>query len=159
MGEYFLHVPLDKSYLVCYHEYMSKCSHIHLLIPKVRYPMTPNENKHLCHTLDEHNTLVSEVKATLPTEEEFSAAAELFKAFDDPTRLRILATLASREICVCDIAEVLGMTQSAISHQLRALRQIKLIKSRRQGRTVYYSLADDHVVSILACATDHIRES
>ena len=120
--------------------------------------MNQDENKHLYHTLDEHNTLVSEVKATLPSEEEFSAAAELFKAFGDPTRLRILTTLASREICVCDIAEVLGMTQSAISHQLRALRQIKLIKSRRQGRTIYYSLADDHVVSILACATDHIRE-
>lgn len=121
--------------------------------------MNQNENKHLCHDLDEHNTLVSEVKAALPSEEDLSATAELFKAFGDPTRLRILSTLASREICVCDIAEVLGMTQSAISHQLRALRQIKLIKSRRQGRAIYYSLADDHVVSILACATEHIREN
>ena len=121
--------------------------------------MNQDENKHLCHDLAEHNTLVSEVKATLPSEEEFFATAELFKTFGDPTRLRILSALAACEICVCDIAEVLGMTQSAISHQLRALRQMKLIKSRRQGRAVYYSLADGHVVSILACATDHIREN
>lgn len=113
----------------------------------------------LCHDRAEHIAIVSEVKATLPTEEEFSATAELFKAFGDPTRLRILSTLAAREICVCDIADILGMTQSAISHQLRALRHMKLITSRREGRTVYYSLADDHVVSILACATDHIREN
>ena len=114
---------------------------------------------HCHHTPDEHFAIVSEVKAKLPTEEEFSATAELFKAFGDPTRLRILSTLAAREICVCDIADILGMTQSAISHQLRALRHMKLITSRREGRTVYYSLADDHVVSILACATDHIREN
>lgn len=121
--------------------------------------MRPTEsNLPLCHDPAIHEAVVSEVRAALPTEEELSATAELFKTFGDPTRLRILSTLAAKEICVCDIADVLGMTQSAISHQLRALRHMRLIRSRREGKTVYYSLADDHVVSILACATDHIRE-
>ena len=112
----------------------------------------------LCHDSATHEAVVSQVRAALPTDGELIATAELFKIFGDPTRLRILSTLLGREICVCDIADVLDMSQSAISHQLRALRNAKLIRSRREGKTVYYSLADDHVMSILACATDHIRE-
>ena len=94
----------------------------------------------------------------MPDEETIYDLADFFKIFGDSTRMSILFALDGEAMCVCDIAEVLGMTQSAISHQLRALRQMKLITSRRQGRAIYYSLADDHVVSILACATDHIRE-
>ena len=82
----------------------------------------------------------------------------LFKTFGDPTRIRILTALSRRELCVCDIAELLGMTQSAISHQLRILKQMKLVKFRRDGKTVYYSLADSHVSTILSQGIDHVTE-
>jgi len=111
-----------------------------------------------CHSEEAHETAVQLLRAAALSEEEILLAAELFKAFSDPTRLRILTTLMKGEICVCDIAEVLGMTQSAISHQLRYLKNARLIRARREGKTVYYALADSHVMAILACATDHIRE-
>lgn len=122
--------------------------------------MTKTAHEHLdtCDAVLVHEGIVDEVRAALPDESELSALSELFKVFGDLTRIRILSVLAAREICVCDLAAVLGMTQSAISHQLRSLRNAKLIRSRRDGKTVYYSLADAHVVSILACAADHIRE-
>ena len=116
------------------------------------------EKQCICHSEAEHEAAVRSLRSRMPTEEEIHLTAELFKAFSDPTRLRILTTLFGGEICVCDIAEVLGMTQSAISHQLRLLKSAKLIRSRREGKTVYYALADRHVTAILACATDHIRE-
>ena len=84
--------------------------------------------------------------------------AELFKIFGDSTRIRILYVLFEAEVCVCDIAELLGMTQSAISHQLRLLKQAKLVRSRREGKTVYYALADDHVRTILGQGMDHVNE-
>ena len=84
--------------------------------------------------------------------------ADLFKVFGDPTRIRILHTLSTQELCVCDIADTLGMTQSAISHQLRILKQIHLVKYRREGKTIYYSLADDHVYTILAQGLEHVME-
>lgn len=84
--------------------------------------------------------------------------ADLFKVFGDPTRLRILHVLSCQELCVCDIADALGMTQSAISHQLRVLKQIHLVKFRREGKTIFYSLADDHVYTILAQGLEHVME-
>ena len=84
--------------------------------------------------------------------------ADLYKVFGDPTRIRILYALSGGELCVCDIAELLGMTQSAISHQLRVLKQSALVKFRRDGKTVYYSLADTHVATILAQGLDHVQE-
>ena len=84
--------------------------------------------------------------------------AELFKTFGDPTRIRILTALSRQEMCVCDIAELLGMSQSAISHQLRVLKQMELVKFRREGKTVFYSLADSHVSTILAQGLDHVCE-
>lgn len=84
--------------------------------------------------------------------------ADLFKIFGDPTRIRILHALSARELCVCDIAEALKMTQSAISHQLRILKQSHLVKFRREGKTVYYSLADNHVHTILAQGLEHVME-
>ena len=84
--------------------------------------------------------------------------AELFKVFGDPTRIRILHALSAQELCVCDIADALGMTQSAISHQLRVLKQIHLVKYRRDGKTIYYSLADNHVHTILAQGLEHVME-
>lgn len=84
--------------------------------------------------------------------------ADLFKVFGDPTRIRILHTLSNQELCVCDIANSLGMTQSAISHQLRILKQTHLVKFRREGKTIFYSLADNHVYTILAQGLEHVRE-
>ncbi|MCI5688407.1 MAG: metalloregulator ArsR/SmtB family transcription factor [Emergencia sp.] len=84
--------------------------------------------------------------------------AELFKIFGDPTRIRILYALSERELCVQDIADVLSMTQSAISHQLRILKHSALVKFRREGKTIYYSLADDHVATIMAQGLEHVLE-
>ena len=94
----------------------------------------------------------------IPPEEELQDLAELFKVFGDGTRLKILYVLLCSEMCVYDIASVLGMTQSAISHQLRVLKQMDLVKNRRDGKTIFYSLADDHVVTILSQGLDHIEE-
>ena len=94
----------------------------------------------------------------MPPEEELQDLAELFKVFGDGTRLKILYVLLSSEMCVYDIAAVLGMSQSAISHQLRVLKQMDLVKNRRDGKTVYYSLADDHIQTIISQGMEHITE-
>ncbi len=111
-----------------------------------------------CDEFCTHADLIGKVKPELPEEEKLYDLAELFKIFGDSTRIRILYVLFESEVCVCDIAEVLGMTQSAISHQLRLLKQAKLVRSRREGKTVYYALADDHVRTILGQGMDHINE-
>lgn len=98
-------------------------------------------------------------KIDCPTDEEtLYSLAELFKVFGDPTRIRILHTLSKEELCVQDIADKLSMTQSAISHQLRILKQSALVKFRRDGKTIYYSLADDHVATIMNQGLEHVCE-
>lgn len=94
----------------------------------------------------------------MPPEEELQDLAEFFKVFGDATRLKILYVLLSAEMCVYDIASVLGMSQSAISHQLRVLKQMGLVKNRREGKTIFYSPADAHIVTILSQGLDHIEE-
>lgn len=94
----------------------------------------------------------------MPDETVLSDTAELLKVFGDPTRIRIIFVLGQSEMCVCDIANLLGMTQSAISHQLRVLKQARLVKARRSGKTIFYSLCDDHVQKILNCAMEHVKE-
>lgn len=94
---------------------------------------------------------------TIPEETELYDLAELFKVFGDSTRIRILFVLFEAEMCVCDISDVLNMTQSAISHQLKILKQSKLVKSRREGKSIIYSLDDDHVRSIIAMGREHIE--
>ena len=113
------------------------------------------ENSDYLHA---HETLVSQVRAAMPEEEILYDLAELFRIFGDSTRIRILYVLFEAEMCVCDIAAVLGMTQSAISHQLRALKSARLVKGRREGKTVFYSLADDHVKTIIDQGLDHVAE-
>lgn len=88
----------------------------------------------------------------------FNKMSELFKIFGDPTRLKILFVLFEKEVCVCDIADIVGMQQSAVSHQLRVLKQANLVKYRRDGKTIYYSLSDNHVKTIFAQAKEHIEE-
>lgn len=111
-----------------------------------------------CETVEVHQDLLALVKKSMPDETELYDLAELFKVFGDSTRIRILFVLSSAEVCVCDLAAALGMTQSAISHQLRILRQSKLVKSRKEGKTVFYSLADGHVRTIIAQGMEHIEE-
>lgn len=105
-----------------------------------------------------HTKTVELVKKELPPEEELNKLAELYKVFGDATRVKILYALFEAEMCVCGIAELLCMTVSAISHQLRVLKQAHLVKFRREGKTLYYSLADDHVRTILGEGTEHINE-
>lgn len=112
----------------------------------------------VCDGFEVHEDLLKIVNETLPEETELYDLAELFKVFGDSTIIRILFVLFEAEVCVCDLAKVLNMTQSAISHQLRILKQNKLVKSRREGKSIFYSLADDHVRTIINQGRDHIEE-
>ena len=103
-------------------------------------------------------TLLREVDAQMPDEEVLYDLAELYKIFGDSTRIKILYALFEAELCVCDIAQVLDMTQSAISHQLRLLKASKLVKFRREGKTIFYSLADEHVRTIIDMGMEHLCE-
>jgi len=105
-----------------------------------------------------HNVLVREIRGKLPFDEELFTLADLFKIFGDTTRIKILYALFESELCVCAISELLGMTQSATSHQLRVLKDSKLVGSRRDGKTITYFLADDHVRSIIDQGFEHITE-
>lgn len=111
-----------------------------------------------CDYIHAHGDIIAKVNENMPDEEILYDLAELFKIFGDSTRIKILYVLFESEMCVCDIAQLLNMTQSAISHQLRALKQSKLVKYRREGKTVFYSLADDHVRSILDQGMEHVAE-
>lgn len=111
-----------------------------------------------CETVCVHDNILEKINREMPAEEELYDLAELFKIFGDSTRIRILFVLFEAEVCVCDLAEILNMTQSAVSHQLRILKQSKLVSSRREGKQVFYSLADDHVRTIIAQGREHIEE-
>lgn len=111
-----------------------------------------------CDSLCIHEELLQKVNAQMPEEEELYDLAELFKVFGDSTRIRILFVLFEAEVCVCDLAEALHMTQSAVSHQLKILKQAKLVNSRREGKSVFYSLADDHVRTMIGQGLEHIEE-
>ena len=111
-----------------------------------------------CETFQTHEELLVLVNAGMPEEDTLYDLAELFKVFGDSTRIRILYVLFEAEVCVCDLAEILHMTQSAISHQLKILKQSRLVKSRREGKSVFYSLADAHVRTIIAQGREHIDD-
>lgn len=111
-----------------------------------------------CEAHHRHTDLVRQVNQEMPDEDELYDLAELFKVFGDSTRIRILYVLFEAEVCVCDLAQALNMTQSAISHQLKILKQNKLVKSRREGKSVFYALADEHVRTIIAQGREHIEE-
>ena len=105
-----------------------------------------------------HDQVVAQVRETLPPEQTLSDLAELFKIFGDATRIRILLVLFQSEVCVYDLAKLLNMTQSAISHQLAVLKKSKLVKYRREGKTVFYSLSDGHVRTIIDQGMEHVSE-
>lgn len=111
-----------------------------------------------CEFMHVHPELVKKVNEEMPDEEILYDLAELYKVFGDSTRIKILFVLFQSEMCVCDIAKVLNMSSSAISHQLRVLKNSQLIKFRRDGKSIFYSLADDHVRTILGQGMEHICE-
>ena len=111
-----------------------------------------------CEFLHAHDEIIEKVRAEMPDEDLLYDLAELYKVFGDSTRIKILYVLFEAEMCVCDIAKLLNMTQSAISHQLSVLKKNSLVSSRREGKTVIYALADDHVRSIIDQGLEHIEE-
>lgn len=120
------------------------------------YTNVPEIDKCDCTMI--HEEIVSQVRGKMPEEESLLDLADLFKVFGDSTRVKILCALFESEMCVCDIAALLGMTKSAISHQLRVLKQAKLIRNRRDGKVVYYSLDDEHVKNIFDQGLAHVTE-
>ena len=120
--------------------------------------MEDRYNVECCEFMHAHDEIVEKVQKEMPSEDTLYDLTELFRIFGDSTRIRILYVLFEAEMCVCDIAALLGMTQSAISHQLRVLRSSKLVKFRRDGKTLYYSLADEHVCRIISQGMEHVEE-
>lgn len=105
-----------------------------------------------------HDALLKHVRSDMPADELLQDLGDLFKVFGDTTRIKIMYALYEDEMCVCAIAELIGMTQSAVSHQLKSLKAANLVTSRREGKTIYYRLSDDHVKSIIAQGYEHITE-
>ena len=116
--------------------------------------MDEERSEYLCV----HPDTVKRLLAEMPAEEALYDLAELFKVFGDSTRIKILYALFEAELCVCDIAQLLSLTQSAVSHHLRVLKTARLVKPRREGKTVFYALADDHVRRIIAQGMEHVEE-
>lgn len=112
----------------------------------------------VCEFMHVHKEIVDKVEKVMPREQELLDLAEFFRVFGDSTRIKILYVLSQSEMCVCDIATLLQMGQSAISHQLRVLKQMRLVNFRRDGKTVFYSLSDGHIQTILAQGMEHITE-
>ena len=104
-----------------------------------------------------NETRVNKTLKNFPDQEDITAIAEIFKALSDPSRLKIVLALLKQEHCVCDIAVICNQTESAISHQLRVLRTLKIVKNRREGKVVYYTLDDDHVISLINYSLDHVQ--
>lgn len=120
--------------------------------------ITQSSDTPVCDTLCIHTDLIEPVRNSLIPEGQVQQLAELFKTLGDPTRVRIMDALAKNEFCVCDLAELLELSQSATSHQLRVLRSNHLVKYRRDGKMVYYSLDDDHVIALYHEGLEHISE-
>jgi ArsR family transcriptional regulator, lead/cadmium/zinc/bismuth-responsive transcriptional repressor len=116
------------------------------------------DNFEICNCNVIHEDVVKRVKETIPEDEILYELADLFKIFGDSTRIKIICALFQSEMCVCDIATLLGMNQSAISHQLRVLKQSRLVKYRKEGKVVYYALDDDHVKGIFDQGLAHLKE-
>lgn len=106
-----------------------------------------------------HEDVVTRVKRQMPAEEPIYEVADLFKVFGDSTRARIICALSIAELCVCDLSALLDLSQSAVSHQLRTLKQARIVKNRRSGKAVYYSLDDEHIKALFSVAFDHVMES
>lgn len=111
-----------------------------------------------CEYMHAHPETIEKIKAAMPDDDTLIDLAELFKVFGDSTRIKILSALSGGELCVCDVSTAVGMTSSAISHQLKILKNAGLVSFRREGKTVFYALADDHVMTILSQGLEHVNE-
>lgn len=118
---------------------------------------TKNENEKICYVSSTDENTLKTIKDSLYEEETITQLSQIFKALADPTRLKIISVLSQRSLCVCDIANLLDMTQSAISHHLRLLRNLKLVKFRKEGKMVIYSLDDDHVLQLFNQGLEHVK--
>lgn len=116
------------------------------------------ESKLVCGEKCPHYQKINEVKKKEPNKEEIQKLSDMFKLFADNTRLRIICSILNRELCVCDLCELLDLNQSTVSHQLQLLRNANLVKYRREGKQIFYSLQDDHVEKIIALSLEHILE-
>lgn len=112
----------------------------------------------LCETLCVHEAAVAQARSKMPDEGLLGELGDFFKTFGDSTRIRIVSALISGELCVCDIAAALDMSVSAVSHQLRVLRQAKIVRTRRDGKQIHYSIEDEHVGILFTVALEHLRE-
>jgi ArsR family transcriptional regulator len=112
----------------------------------------------LCEITIIHQDDVDGALSSLPQDSLIERTADFFKVFGDPTRVKILSALRGRELCVCDLACILGVTSSAVSHQLKGLRDVRLVRNRRDGKIMYYSLNDDHIEAILDLGLSHVEE-
>ena len=115
-------------------------------------------DENLCEITIIHEDVVKEVKKIMPKDDEIYDLAEFFKVFADSTRMKMIYALMENELCVCDLANIVNTTQSAISHQLKILRQSKLVKFRKEGKVIYYSLDDEHISQIVKKGREHIEE-
>ena len=120
--------------------------------------LDPATEAPVCEQPETHPDIIAQVREKMPGDGEQLRLADLFRMFGDPTRVQILSALLASELCVCDLAQLLGLTVSAVSHQLRLLKTAGLVTYRRSGKNVIYALADDHVRTILACGMEHILE-
>ena len=120
--------------------------------------MEDRYNVECCEFMHAHDEIVEKVQKEMPSEDTLYDLTELFRIFGDSTRIKILYALFESELCVNDIAQVVGISQSAVSHQLRLLKTSKLVKFRREGKAMYYSLDDDHVRSMIALGMEHTEE-
>ena len=111
-----------------------------------------------CEFMCVHADTVDRITSTMPDEDTLIDLSELFKVFGDSTRIKILTAPSHGELCVCDLSKLVGMTSSAVSHQLKILRSAKLVSCRRDGKTVFYALADDHVTTIIRQGLEHVNE-
>lgn len=137
---------------------MNRCSIVCLNLISWEMVKLEKERVEICNCTIIHENIINEVKSKLPDEELLYDLAEFFKVFGDSTRIKILCALFEAEMCVCDIASLLGMTQSAVSHQLRVLKGARLVKYRREGKIVYYSLDDEHIKHIFDEGLNHVLE-
>lgn len=124
---------------------------------KKETPLMENDAPH-CEFMCVHADTVDRITTTMPDEDTLIDLSELFKVFGDSTRIKILTALSHGELCVCDLSKLVGMTSSAVSHQLKILRSAKLVSCRRDGKTVFYALADDHVTTIIRQGLEHVNE-
>lgn len=115
-------------------------------------------NSYTCETIFIHEDTVKEVQKNIIKTNDINKVSKLFKAISDPTRIKILYALKSNELCVCDISVVLNMSQSSISHQLKSLKDVDLVRSRKDGKTRFYRLADEHVHQLFTQAIEHVNE-